>query len=73
MDRVKGKVALVTGGADGIGAATARLLAAEGAIVVVTDINREGAEALADELRIGAGDLYKSILVEIDAIAYLGE
>ena len=31
------------------------------------------AEALADELRIGAGDLYKSILVEIDAIAYLGE
>jgi NAD(P)-dependent dehydrogenase (short-subunit alcohol dehydrogenase family) len=50
MDRVKGKVALVTGGADGIGAATARLLAAEGATVVVTDINREGAEALADEL-----------------------
>jgi len=50
MDRVKGKIALVTGGADGIGAATARLLAAEGAIVVVTDINREGAEALADEL-----------------------
>jgi NAD(P)-dependent dehydrogenase (short-subunit alcohol dehydrogenase family) len=50
MDRVKGKIALVTGGADGIGAATARLLAAEGATVVVTDINREGAEALADEL-----------------------
>ncbi len=50
MDRVKGKVALVTGGADGIGAAAARLLAAEGAAVVVTDINREGAEALADEI-----------------------
>ncbi|MEN3975406.1 glucose 1-dehydrogenase [Emcibacter sp. SYSU 3D8] len=50
MDRVKGKVALVTGGADGIGAATARLLAAEGATVVVTDINKEGAESLADEL-----------------------
>ncbi|MGE0665348.1 MAG: glucose 1-dehydrogenase [Sphingomonadales bacterium] len=50
MNRVKDKVALVTGGADGIGAATARLLAAEGATVVVTDINREGAEALGEEL-----------------------
>jgi NAD(P)-dependent dehydrogenase (short-subunit alcohol dehydrogenase family) len=50
MNRVKDKVALVTGGADGIGAAAARLLAAEGATVVVTDINREGAEALAEEL-----------------------
>ena len=50
MDRVKGKIALVTGGADGIGAATARLLAAEGATVVVTDINEAGAKALGAEL-----------------------
>ena len=37
--RVAGKIALVTGGASGIGAATSRLLAAEGATVYVADIN----------------------------------
>lgn len=45
--RVAGKVALVTGGARGIGAATARALAREGARVVVTDLDAEGAQATA--------------------------
>ena len=52
--RYEGKVAVITGGASGIGAATARRLAAEGAAVVVSDINAESADALAAELR-GSG------------------
>ncbi|MGB0920413.1 MAG: glucose 1-dehydrogenase [Alphaproteobacteria bacterium] len=50
MGRMDGKVAIVTGGASGIGAATVRLLAAEGGKVLVTDINADAGQALADEL-----------------------
>jgi 3alpha(or 20beta)-hydroxysteroid dehydrogenase len=49
-DRFDGRVAIVTGGASGIGAATARLLAARGAAVVVADVQSEAAGALAAEL-----------------------
>lgn len=50
MNRLEGKVAIVTGGAGGIGSATARRLVAEGARVVVADIAADGAEAVAAEL-----------------------
>ena len=52
MDRLADKIALITGGASGIGRATAQRLAAEGARVAVSDINFTGAQATAD----GIGD-----------------
>ena len=47
---LKEKVTIVTGGASGIGAASARKFAARGAKVVVTDVNGEGAKAIAYEI-----------------------
>ena len=50
MGRLDGKVAIVTGGARGQGAAEVRLFAAEGASVVVGDVLVDAGQALADEL-----------------------
>jgi 3(or 17)beta-hydroxysteroid dehydrogenase len=50
VSRVAGKVAIVTGGASGLGAADARMLAREGARVVLTDVDEAAGSALAREL-----------------------
>jgi len=55
MGRVQDKVAVVTGAAQGIGRATALLLAREGAAVAVTDVNGREAEAVAEAIRAEGG------------------
>jgi len=55
MGRVEGKIALVSGGASGIGAAICRLLAREGAQVIVADLRAEVGEATAGEIRAAGG------------------
>ena len=61
----EGKVAIVTGGSSGMGAAAARLLAERGARVVIADINVTGGEALAAEL----GDDAAFVRCDVTSIA----
>jgi 3(or 17)beta-hydroxysteroid dehydrogenase len=65
MNRLKGKVAIVTGAAKGLGAADARLFVAEGAVVVLTDVDDAAGAALAAEL--GAGAEYQHLDVTSEA------
>lgn len=54
--RLRDKVAIVTGGAHGMGEAEIRLFAREGAKVVVADILQKEGEAVAADIRAGGGD-----------------
>lgn len=63
MGRLEGKVAIITGAARGIGKATARLFAREGARVVVTDIDDTTGQATAEEIRSEGG---QAIFVPVD-------
>lgn len=53
--RLKGKIAIVTGGGSGIGHQTCKLFAAEGAVTIVADRNAAAAEAVAAEIREAGG------------------
>jgi 3-oxoacyl-[acyl-carrier protein] reductase len=64
MIDLSGKVAVVTGGAQGIGRAIAQALAAQGANVVVADLQEEKAEATAGEITANTGQ--RAIAVKVD-------
>lgn len=55
--RLEGKVAIITGAANGMGAAEAKIFAKEGAKVVATDINEGKLNELAEEVRAAGGDI----------------
>jgi rhamnulose-1-phosphate aldolase/alcohol dehydrogenase len=60
-----GRIAVVTGGASGIGRATARLLAQLGAHVVVADLNEQGAREVADQL-VARHGLRRALAIAVD-------
>src|SRR5438034_10865606 len=66
MNRVRGKVVIVTGGASGVGREDALLFAREGARVVVTDVNEAGGRAVAAEIGDAALFLRHDIASEAD-------
>lgn len=67
--RLAGKVAIVTGGSGGLGGATARRFAHEGAKVVITDINADAGKAMAEE--VGARFVPHDVASEADWQAVL--
>ncbi len=71
MDRLNGKTALITGAGAGIGHATALRFAAEGANVVVSDINDEAARTVATE--IGETSIVNHCDTSVEAEAVLVE
>jgi NAD(P)-dependent dehydrogenase (short-subunit alcohol dehydrogenase family) len=72
LEGFEGKVAVVTGAASGIGEATARRLSAEGASVVVVDVDAEGAERVAGSLGGPSLAVAADVSLEEDVERYMG-
>jgi NAD(P)-dependent dehydrogenase (short-subunit alcohol dehydrogenase family) len=70
---LKGKIAVVTGAASGIGRATARAAARAGARVVLTDVRAEGLDAVADELGAAAVTHRALDITDFDAVRGLAD
>jgi len=70
--QVRNHIFLITGGASGLGAATARLLVSEGAAVVIADTNRQAGEALVVELGANTRFALTDVTSEHDAQAAVG-
>lgn len=64
--RFEGKIAIVTGGSSGVGEKVSRRLVAEGASVVIADINEAAAQKLAEELGSAASALQLNVAEEAD-------
>ena len=73
MSRLKGRVALITGGASGIGEATVRLFVEEGASVMLADIQDDRGRRLAGELGSRTGYLHTDVSREADVQAAVDE
>jgi len=70
---IKGKVALVSGGASGLGAATVRMLVSAGARVVIADLNEQAGKALAEELDEAASFVKMDVTSEKEVQAAVDE
>ena len=67
--RLDGKVALITGGGSGMGKVASELFAAEGAKVVLTDVNDEAGEATAASIGANAHYVHADVSQDADAKA----